>query len=215
MKLHLPLLRWYLKETMTITLIALPIACAYVMFTPGVIRMQNGFPPCFILLHCLALEWRVATPDHPYVAFLYTRGYSRNTLWFHRMLGVMVPALIVWTIAALLIWLGLRSHYQDVVMESVYFPIMAPRETNVPLCWIVTYALLLTVFSYSWIRASQPDRDRGTWIALATIAAVFNVMFNDYSREWIRHLLFAIAVVPILVALVFGRLLHKRMEVRA
>ncbi len=96
------LLLFLLRQTLPATLVGLPIACLYVLFSREVIGSTDAWPFVFILVHSLVLVQLLGRFRSPSFAFVYSRGYSRGSLWLHIMLASVVSVLLVWLPAALL-----------------------------------------------------------------------------------------------------------------
>lgn len=211
------LLTWIVRPALPVSLVALAVAVVYVLFKREPLDTVDGWAGAFIVAHgCLVVMRLGRTAVGPF-AFLYTRGYSRDRLWAHTMLASLAAVLVVWLPAALMIWLGLRSDYQDAVRQSPYFPIMAPLETTVPLVWLAAYGVLLPVLHYAWIRQAQPTRGGATGPLLAAGLVVAGVsVFNAGRIEqpvwWIIWIGCALVTAA---AFWGGRRLHRRIEVRA
>lgn len=211
------LLRWVLWPVLPVSLVATVVASLYVLFRREPLEPADGWAGAFIVVHCCFLVMRLGRVGAGPFAFLYTRGYSRDRLWAHTMLASLVAVLIVWLPAALLIWLGLRSGFQDTVRESPYFPIMAPLETTVPLVWLAAYLVLLPVLHYAWIRQAQPARGGATGPLLAAGLVVTAVSTLNAGRiePPVWWIIWIGCVVVVVAALWGGRRLHRSIEVRA
>ena len=158
MHVRVGLLLFLMYQCLAPTLVAAPVALSYVLLTPGVLHWRSPFPALFIVVHSWLLASRLGRLRASDVAFLYTRGYSRDSLWLHTVLASALSALMVWLPGALTVWLGLRSLVQDRAFVSPNFPIMAGLETWAPAIWLAGYITLLPLFHYVWIRAAQPTR---------------------------------------------------------
>jgi len=215
MKIKMPLLAILLRQTLPASLIALPVGCLYVMFTRNVLNWQNPWMALFVLAHSIAIASSLGRFGSPNFAFLYTRGYSRDELWAHKMLGTALCVLMVWSPIALMLWLGVRSAVQDKMFVSPYFPIMMTREAPVPWFWLGGYAILLPLFHYVWIRRAQPLRGENGIVLLAVgVVIVIGILMSfRWHPRWFRALVYTLSAVMIITTLVAGRMLHRDLEV--
>ncbi|MHC4715284.1 MAG: hypothetical protein ACYTAN_18770 [Planctomycetota bacterium] len=152
-------------------------------------------------------------------AFLFTRGYGRDTLWLNMLSASFASVLAAWLPAALAVWTPLRSASQDRLLRSPEFPIMAPVEAGVPWFWLASYVLLLALFHYAWIRRSQPTRGTqgGVVLSFGVIAAACVLLLegNIIVREgWLVRPIGAAAASATVVLLWASLVLHRRLEVR-
>ena len=199
------------------TLVAALAALGYVLLVPGVLHWRAPFPAIFIVAHSWLLASRLGRFRASDVAFLYTRGYSRDSLWLHTMMASAQSVLMIWLPCALTVWAGLRSYVQDRVFVSPDFPIMAVLETWVPAVWLVGYLTLLPLFHYVWTRAAQPTRGRANGFFLATglLAAALAVMATAPRALWFRWVVYGACGVVLMAALLAGWWLHRQVEVEA
>lgn len=199
------------------TLVAAPLALGYVLLTPGVLHWRTPFPAVFIVVHSWLLGSRLGRFRASDVAFLYTRGYSRDSLWLHTVLASALSVLMAWLPGALTVWAGLRSLVQNRVFVSPSFPIMAVLETWVPVIWLAGYLTLLPLFHCVWIRAAQPTRGRASGFFLATglLAAALAVTVTAPRAFWFRWVMYGAGGVIAAVALLAGWRLHRQVEVEA
>jgi hypothetical protein len=204
-----------LRQTLPVSLIALPVGCLYVMFTREVLTWQNPWIALFVLAHSIAIAFCLGRFGSPSFAFLYTRGYSRDELWLHKMLGTALSALMVWLPISLMLWLGIRSLVQDKMFVSPYFPIMMMREAPVPWFWLGGYAILLPLFHYVWIRRAQPLRGENgvVLLAIGVVVVIGTLMLFRWHPQWFRTLIYALSAVMIVTTLVAGQVLHRNLEV--
>lgn len=215
MKIKISLLAMLLRQTLPASLVALPVGCLYVLLTRNVFSWQNPWMALFVLAHSIAIASCLGQCSSPSFAFLYTRGYSRDELWTHKMLGTVLSVLIVWVPITLIIRLGVRSVVQDRVFVSPYWPIMMMREGPVPWFWLGGYAILLPLFHYFWIRRAQPLRGENgvVLLALGVVAVMGTLMTFRWHPLWFRALIYTLSAVMIVTTLVAGRVLHRDLEV--
>jgi hypothetical protein len=217
MILKTPLLRWFWRQTLPVTLIALPVACLYVLLVREPLDRHNPLPALFILVHSHMILTTIWRQQRGHFAFLFERGYSRDAMWLHTIVVTTAAALAIWLPAAVIVWAPIRSTVQDVLFRSPYFPIMIPREAGVPWFWLFGYGLLLPVFHYGWIRMLQPTQCRyaGSLLATGLVVAAFVVLGMNYRVEWFQWLVLGASGVVALVALLAGWRLYRFMEVHA
>jgi hypothetical protein len=215
MRIKMSLLRTMMRQCRPATLIALPIACFYVLLTRKPLDWANPWMGLFVLAHSIALAFCLGRYRSPGFAFLYTRGYSRDALWLHTILATALAVLAVWLPLALIVWLPIRSNVQDGSFRSPYFPIPMIREASVPWAWLAGYAILLPLFHHVWIRRAQPlaDGDGVVLLAIGTVIVIGILMLGGWLPHWFRTLLWALAVVVTATNLVAGLLLHRTIEV--
>ena len=125
--------------------------------------------------------------------------------------------MIVWLPAALIVWCGLRSSNQD-YMSNPNFPVMAPRETPVPLFWLAGYVIFIPLLQYQWVRYVQPVKapHSGVWVGVAGLAAVFVLVFETFrTAPWLNYVAGVAAAVCVIVLFRASWRLHRTMEVQA
>lgn len=215
MRVKVSLLKMLFRQTLPVTVIGLPVGCFYVLFTREPLLWWNPWMALFVLVHSIAIAFCFGRYRSRSFAFLYTRGYSRNELWMHKMLGTILSVLAVWLPIGLIIWLPIRSNVQDKLFMSPYFPLMMIREASVPLSWLGGYALLLPLFHYVWIRQAQPMQGANgvKLLAVGVVVVIGTLMLFRWHQLWFRTLCYALSAVMIATTLVAGRILHKRLEV--
>ena len=205
------------RQAMPATLAGSLGLCVYCLAWPDVMTSRDPWPGLIVLLQCVLLAALLGRFETPPFAFLYSRGYSRDALWGHVMLTSGLSVLAALMPAWLIVWTGLRSRLHD-LLESPYFPIMAPREAWVPLIWLGLYVLLVPACHYAWVRRAQPTRgSQGGNLAVVGVLAALLFGFDLVRRldgwfAWLCGLLYAAAVVCLLLG---GRSLHRSLEVRS
>lgn len=210
---------WQVRNLVPVSLTAAVLSCLFVLITREPLRfaMLNGPTPYFILVHCLAITWCLGRVRSRSFAFLYGQGFTRDSLWLHAMLATCVSVLAAWLPAAVLIWSGLRSGFQD-QMQNYWFPLMAETESAFLYWSLLSYVVLLPILHYGWIRAAQPMRGTtgGFAIAIATVFAAFSIWNSIHVHRmpiWIVVLLAGGFVVAAVSLAWGGRSLHRRLEV--
>jgi hypothetical protein len=216
MKIKISLLKIMFRETLPVTLIALIIACFYILFTRDVLSWQNPWIAIFILAHSIALAALSGRYRSRSFAFLYTRGFTRDELWLHKMLSTAISVLVVWLPVSMLVWLPMRSTIQDKLFISPYFPLMMIREAYVPWAWLGGYAILLPLFHYVWIRRAQPLRGENgvVFLAVGVVIVIAILILFRWHPVWFRILIYSLSTVMIVTCLVAGRILHRTLEVQ-
>lgn len=188
------------------------------LFWPDVLTSHTPWPGLIVLAQCLLLSMLFGRCESSSFAYLYSRGYSRDSLWKHMLTASALSVLATWLLASLIIWTGARSLLHDQLLHSPYFPIMAPRETWVPLVWFGLYLLLVPACHYAWIRRAQPTRGgQGGSCVVAGLLVTLLVGFNmvRYLDGWFAWLSGALYVVTVTCLVLGGRTLHRSLEVRA
>lgn len=215
MKVKQSLLKMMMRQCLPTTLIGLPIACFYVLLTRKPLDWANPWMGLFVLAHSIAIASCLGRYRSPAFAFLYTRGYSRDELWIHKLLVTILAVLTVWLPLALIVWLPIRSNVQDVLFRSPYFPIMMLREATVPCAWLMGYALLLPLFHYVWIRRAQPlaGGDGVVLLAIGTVIVVGIFRLFGWFPHWFWILLWTFAAIVTVTNVTAGFYLHRTMEV--
>lgn len=216
MRIKMSLLKIMFRETLPVTLIALLISVPFVLFTREVLMWQNPWIAIFILSHSIALAALSGRYRSRSFAFLYTRGFTRDELWFHKMLSSALSVLAVWLPVSLIVWLPVRSFIQDKMFMSPYFPLMMIREATVPWAWLGGYAILLPLFHYVWIRRAQPLRGENgvVFLAIGVVIVIATLMMFRWHPQWFRILIYALSTVMIATCLIAGRILHRNLEVQ-
>jgi len=212
------LLKYHSRQALPATAVATLGLGLLALLWPGVLTPRDPWPALVIFAQCFMVAATFGRFEWPSFAFTYSRGYSRDSLWGHMMLASVLSILLAWLVASLMLWTGLRSLLHDRLLHSPYFPIMAPRETWVPMVWLGLYVLLVPAFHYAWIRRAQPTKGRqgGNFVVIGLLAALL-VGLNTarYLDGWFAWLSGALYV-PVVVCLILGgRALHRSLEVRA
>lgn len=219
MKINLALLGFFIRQAWPATALALPVISLFLLGYPHLLTLENPWMAVFVLLHSAALTFLLGQSRHPASAYIYTRGYSRNRLWLHKMMATGLSVLMVWGPAMLMVHLQVRSHVQDRFCNNPYFPLMTPREASVPWLWLLGYALLLPIFHYLWIRRSQPNRGAFfakmltiAWILAAGTLLQILPQFK-WEPAWFQYGFWIMCSLLTMTALVGGRRLHRTVEI--
>ncbi|MBN1591128.1 MAG: hypothetical protein JW888_16560 [Pirellulales bacterium] len=220
MSLNWRLLRWQSRDVRLITLVGLPVALIYTLCTsePFGLNVETaGWVWLFVLIHSVLITWRLGRTRNRTFGFLYTQGYTRNALWGHTMLASAASVLAVWLPSAFVIWLGLRSSYQD-MLGNCWFPLMGPTEWSYPFWWLLLYAMLLPALHYAWIRYAQPTWGllSGALLAVGLVVAIMSI-WNSVRvlelPEVARWLILGGLATTSISLLIGGWRLHGRLEV--
>jgi len=205
------------RQAAPATLVGMLGFVAYSIAWPDILTPRDSLPGVLVLVQSILLMTLLGRYGSPAFAFLYSRGYSRDVLWGHMVLTSAASAIVAVLPGSLIIWLGVRSDIHDRLLNSPFYPIMAPREMIVPIAWLGLYMLLLPACHYAWIRAAQPTRGRlgGICIILGLIAALL-VMLSEvhHLSGWFAGLAWGSYVAVIICLMLGSRALHRTLEVR-
>ena len=212
------LLKVLWRQAMPATAIGALGLALFSLAWPDVMTPRDPWPGLIVLAQCLLLGVLFGRCESPSFAYVYSRGYSRDALWGHMMLASALSVLTAWLVAGLVVWTHLRSLLHDRLLHSPYFPIMAPRETWVPLVWLGLYLLLAPACHYAWIRRAQPTKggQGGNFVVVGLLAALL-VGFDmvRYLDGWFAWLAGASYVAVVACLVLGGRVLHRSLEARA
>lgn len=216
MKIKESLLTVLFRQQLPVTLVALPIGCILVLFRRTPLNPHDPWLALFVLGHSVALAVNQGRFCRPDFVFLYTRGYSRDTLWLNKVLSSLLAVLAVWGAMALIVWLPLRSTFQDLYFKSPYFPLFMSKEVSVPVAWLAGYVLLLPVFFYVWIRKAQPTRgaNGAALLVIGLVTTVITLMLFRWHPFWMKILISIASITVTGVSLIGGFLLHRSLEVQ-
>jgi hypothetical protein len=218
MIVHRGLLRMSWLQAMPATWFGILSLSVYALFWPELMTIRDAWPPRIVFVQCLLLAVLLGRFKSPTFAFLYSRGYSRDSLWGHMMLVSFLSIVVSWLPASLIVWTGLRSLLQDNLFQSRYFPLLAPFEIWAPFVWLGIALLLMPAFHYAWIRNAQSTRGEfgGYAISIGLLIALqmsFDMAFSVYG--WLAWLSGFAYVVMWACLVIGGRILHRSLEVRA
>ena len=215
MKIKNSLLAYCLRLVWPVNATALMVSVCFILLYPKYFLWNKGWTTMFILIHCIAITFVLGRLQNRSFGFIYTRGYTRDELWVHKMLASAVSALCVWGATGLLIGFGARSSLQD-LFQNPYIPIMAEREMSAVWFWLFGYALLLPLFHYVWIRKAQPTKSSGNGMLLAVgaVIAAVTLIGNRYHAHWFAQLCWVVGGVIILTCMISGFFLHRTLEVQ-
>lgn len=218
MRLSRSLLRWYFRAAWLVTLPASLLAAGFALFYPELLHTAVLLSGLFIFVHSILVARALGRLDTPATAYLYTRGFSRDRLWAHRLVAHLLCVLAVWGPAALVVWLGVRAALQDHWMRNPYYPLMRSSDYAVPLVWLVGYLLLAGVVEYAMVRRAQPtcDRDAGHAITVGVFftALMLDAMLGMYTAWYFLGVPAAAILIASAALLLGGWRLHRQVEVR-
>ena len=219
MRIRFPLLAWQFRPLVAVTALATSVAGLYVLLTFEPLRYERDVAAWFfILIHCIAIAVVQGRYESRSFGFLYSQGFSRDTLWAHSVLASAASVLIVWLPVAVLVLAGLRNSYQE-ASGNYWYPLMSGTEWPFAFWSLLAYAVLLPIFRYAWIRAAQPVRGGSAGVLIAVGAIVgalstWNGVPMPLMPRWTVVLMaggFVLAAASLFLA---GWRLHRRMEVR-
>jgi len=111
MQLSRSLLGWHFHSVRSVTVVAATMAAIFALVNPGQLEGSVFVVLTFIALQCVLTAWLTGRYESPAACFLYTRGFTRDRLWSHRILAHLLCVLAVWGPASLIVWLGIRSAF--------------------------------------------------------------------------------------------------------
>lgn len=212
------LLRYLCLRTAPITLIGIPLSSLYVATLNNNLNWPR--PALLILVHVLLLTWVLAPVRSRPLAFLYTRGYSRDALWNHMMLTSLIAVLLTWLPAWIIMWTGLRALIQD---RFFNYSIRIGREALLPLIWSGLYLVLFPASWYARIQSVHPSHWRfaGIPVSLGLVVAFFlptygrDILDRDWLGDtWVKGLAYTVCPIVSALLLVASRRLHRTMEIK-
>jgi hypothetical protein len=216
MQLSRSLLGWYLRAARPATLLAAVLAALFTLLHPSRLIAAVFLPFIFITLHSVVSTRLMCRFDSPAAGFLYTRGFTRNRLWSHRIAAHLLNVLAVWGPASLIIWFGIRSTLQDHVFENPCYPLFKADDFAVPLWWLGGYLLLVGLVEYGPVRRAQPtlDHDAGYVIEFGLLLMLLMFLHTSWRNPWYVVPFASAFLVASVTLLVGSRRLHRQIEVR-
>lgn len=216
MRIQWTLLRWFLQETSRINLAASLVWAGYVLFKKETLEVFDPWPWFFIGVHGYTLAALLGRYESSEFAFLYNRGFTRDSLWTHMMLATVLGVVSALIIATLFIFFPLRNYFQEKAFHNPYYPILATYDYKAVWAWWIGYAVSLPVFHYTWIRRAQPalHGNAGDWLCAGFLLTAFTtlVLISYRSLFWVRMtIVFGFLISGVL--LFAGWKLHRDMEV--
>jgi hypothetical protein len=217
MQIRWPLFFWIFRPLLWLTLFSSVTATGYVLLQDKPLDFRiDSYAPTFVLVHSFLISRLIGRVRSESFAFLYSQGFSRDVLWGHVWLATLASVLATWLPCSLLILTPVRALFQDAMQDS-WFPLMASTEWPFLAWGLLLYAMVLSVFHHEWIRLSMPFRGlvSGHFLALSyfVFATLLSNRLWDHRTTAARYsLIGGIAIVSVILG-VFGRWMHRRMEV--
>lgn len=217
MRINGPLFLWMFRPLRGLTIVTAITASAYVLFHDQPLYFpRDTATKLFIVIHCFLISRLAGRVRSETFAFLYSQGFSRDTLWSHMWLATAASVLATWLPCAVLILTPLRSSVQDYLLNP-WFPLMSPTERPFLMWSLFLYFLLVPVFHYEWIRSSMPFRGvvNGHLLAVSyfVFAGLLTERFWQFSPDTARMWLAGGFVLVSAILGLFGCWMHRRMEV--
>jgi len=207
------LLRKFLIPTgFTATALAL-----YTLLHRDLLTWHDFFPIFFAAAHAALLARSFGRFASSEFAFLYTRGFPRDTLFLHLYLASALSTLVALLPTAWLIWSGARSGWQCQANNPI-FPAVAVREYAIPFYDLAWFAVAIPAAHYTWIRLAMSARDRlaGVWLVIAMIITLLmNAELFFQFEDWLGDVLLVGGVIMISVWILGGRCAHRDLELQS
>lgn len=174
-----PLFLWYFRSLQLMTVITSITAAGYVASRSLPLNLRDGSIAMFILAHCLLIACLISPSRSDVSLFLFSQGFSRQTLWLHSWLAALASVGLTLAPCAVLILFGIRGWIQGSQMNP-WFPLIAPTEIPI-LGWaVVEYLILLPILRYVTIRLANPDQE------FKSAFAIFLLGFIVIAMVWSR-----------------------------
>lgn len=214
MHLSPSLIRWYLHQSSFVTQTAACIAAAFILGYTGRLDELYFWPFALMILESVASCWAMCRFESPAAAFLHTRGFTRDRLWFHRLIAQLIGMLFVWGAASLCLWLGVRSAFQGGVLQNPMYPLLKQADFALPWLWLAIYLIIACAVGYAPVRRAQPTRDvdAGYAVLVGYLIALSSIV-NAPGIAWRLVWWAALATVSV-VLLVGSWRLNREVEVR-
>jgi hypothetical protein len=214
MRFFHPMLLTYLgRKTVWPTLVGAAGLAIFELFPSAPLSGREALPAVIIVAHVAWVSWALARLDKGEMPFLYTRGFHWDVIWWHRVGAAAFSALVAITASSVVLWLGLRTAAQIGMGNSLY-PLVARRESWVPMYWLVLYVLLLPVGLYAFVRAEHEAPLAGLWLAIAIgLTTWFAWNLPAGTAGWLLTALMAAGGCVVVTLLWAGQRLHRNVEV--
>jgi hypothetical protein len=212
------LFSWLMRSAWLPNAIAAVISTAWIVLSKRPLYETWMEGALFISLHafCVVACFNWLGANRRQLPYLYTRGYSRNTLWAHHVMAAIASACFVLVPAAAIVVGPMRSKMQE-LMNNPAYPFVAERDIAVLPAWTLAYAVAFAAFHYAWIRLKQPTTGGPAGIWLIPVAAIAFGWFGDFSwgvpgGGWLS--IFGVALAASFVAIlgIGARKLHQNIE---
>lgn len=216
MRIQRTLLKYLLLETGTINVVAVIVWTGYVLCKRSPLEFYDQWPFLFIGLHGIGLAWAIGRVDTSGFAFLYSRGYTRDSLWVYKTITMVHGVLMALSLATVILHSPFRTILFNRPLLYPFEPILPLFERQVLWTWWIGYAIALPLFQYAWIRRGQPSAgcNSGIWLCAALPSASYFTFLYHYSRsfKWIdTAIVGGLLIAGIL--LFSGWRLHRHLEV--
>ena len=213
------LLRWQLRQLFAVNALAVLLASLYVLLRTKPMVAPDEVELVAVLVHSGLIVWRLGRVSARHTGFLYTLGLTRDQIGSQTLLASAISGVLVCGTAWLIMVTSLRSAVQDIWYQNMYFPFIAPEEYLVPWVWLFTYAIILPLMHYVWIRGNQPCQGGASGWMLLIVGLYFHAWAFDRAQMHVLEstFLFSLAAmyIPAVLLLVVACLrLHRTMEIR-
>jgi hypothetical protein len=211
--LHPILLAYLARKAAWPTFVGAASLALYELFPATPLSGGEPIAVLIIIIHAIWFSWSLAQMSKGEMAFLYTRGFRWDLIWWHRVVVSYMPALVAIGLAWGMLWLGCRTVVQ-VGMGNTLYPLLARREIWTPLKWLELYAICIPVGLYAFARANHPGPLGGLWLAIAIgVTTLFVWNMSPWVAGWVQPTI-SVAVVCVVVMLLWaGQRLHREVEV--
>src|SRR5690606_33196490 len=143
MRIRKPLFLWLMRESLSAHVFALVTWVGFVLLLRETLEEGLAWSLLIICAHCGYLTRFREGNQRSDLSYLYSQGFSRDTLWAHHLLVETTSVLIALVPASLLVLLGFRSSFQDHLFENPYYPILSAYDRSVVPLWWFVYAVAL------------------------------------------------------------------------
>ncbi len=152
---------WQLKPLLPASVVGMGLSTTLTLTYPEpllLLRFHKSMTPVvvFVVVHCVLIGLATGRFRSRSFGFLYAHGFSRKAVWRHTQLAVWTSVMMTWLPLALLIWLGIRSSYQD-SQENPWFRWGAPLESSYPWVVLYLYVVLVSAVQYLWVSLASPQ----------------------------------------------------------
>lgn len=214
MNISWPLFLWYFRSLRLLTAVTATTATSYLLSQSMPLTFLNDAIALFILAHASAIACLVSPSRRDISLFLFSQGFSRQTLWLHSWLAAFASVALTLLPCAILILCGLRSWIEDTRLNP-WFPLMSSAEMPVLGRAVVEYLILLPALRYVTIRLASPDQDFRSGVTILVLAFIIATMTsNQFMRPGPFQYWYVAAAATISIGTaIVGYPLMKRTEV--
>ena len=210
--MHMALLTYWRHWLQRPTWVGSVCLAAYILFWPEFFGSRDPLMLLLIGLHSVWIGIRIGGVRGGEAEFLYSRGYSRNTLWLHAQLAGLIAVVLTCLPSALLIWLRIRSEIQSRLFEVGKAYILYSREDVAPLAWLLLYMLFVPLCSLAAARRGHATDTVSLTVGMGLSAMIVLARFA-LTDGVSRTLVLAAALVISGLALFVGRAVQQEQEV--